>query len=215
MRSVVQCHALPTCEQQCGRPATVYAIDPIPGGWGGRYCEPCAQSLKFQVTDHYVLHKWVCVDEPEKIASDPTDLPWDEWVCMGENCERPVGYHLTGDDSGHWHEFYQPEDGGMRLCSDCAPGPDVVFCSLCELDSLDNGTPLAVEMRSECHYFIAHEPHPVLHTLCRDCASKAEENWVFTVSDAELKDIHSKRVSQGLPELTDMEIVQHLTDEFE
>ena len=39
------------CEQQCGEQATVYAIDPKPGGWGGRYCEPCAEALSFQVVD--------------------------------------------------------------------------------------------------------------------------------------------------------------------
>lgn len=39
------------CEQQCGADAVVYAIDPIPGGWGGYYCKTCATALKFQVTD--------------------------------------------------------------------------------------------------------------------------------------------------------------------
>ena len=40
-----------TCEQ-CGLfKAEVYAIDPIPGGWGGYYCEPCAKALNFQVVD--------------------------------------------------------------------------------------------------------------------------------------------------------------------
>lgn len=39
------------CEQRCGEPATVYAIDPIPNGWGGRYCETCATTLRFQVID--------------------------------------------------------------------------------------------------------------------------------------------------------------------
>ena len=39
------------CEPQCGREATVYAIDPIPGGWGGRYCQPCVADLNFQVID--------------------------------------------------------------------------------------------------------------------------------------------------------------------
>lgn len=39
------------CGQRCGRPAAVYAIDPLPGGWGGRYCEPCARALKFTITD--------------------------------------------------------------------------------------------------------------------------------------------------------------------
>lgn len=43
---------VPNCEQNCGREATVYAIDPIPGGWGGRYCEPCTKALGFRVTDH-------------------------------------------------------------------------------------------------------------------------------------------------------------------
>lgn len=39
------------CEQRCGREATVYAIDPHPNGWGGRYCEPCREALRFQVVD--------------------------------------------------------------------------------------------------------------------------------------------------------------------
>lgn len=41
------------CGQQCGKPATVYAIDPIPGGWGGHYCEPCADTLRFRIIDRY------------------------------------------------------------------------------------------------------------------------------------------------------------------
>jgi hypothetical protein len=40
----------PICEQ-CTNVATVYAIDPHPGGWGGRYCEPCAKALGFKVVD--------------------------------------------------------------------------------------------------------------------------------------------------------------------
>jgi hypothetical protein len=39
------------CEQKCGQEATVYAMDPRPGGWGGRYCGPCANDLRFRVTD--------------------------------------------------------------------------------------------------------------------------------------------------------------------
>lgn len=39
------------CEQQCGAVATVYAVDRDPGGWGGRYCEPCATALRFQILD--------------------------------------------------------------------------------------------------------------------------------------------------------------------
>ena len=42
------------CEQKCGEVATVYALDPIPGGWGGRYCVPCAAALRFTVVDHLV-----------------------------------------------------------------------------------------------------------------------------------------------------------------
>jgi hypothetical protein len=40
-----------TCQQNCGAPATVYAIDPVPNGWGGRYCQPCADALGFRVVD--------------------------------------------------------------------------------------------------------------------------------------------------------------------
>jgi hypothetical protein len=39
------------CEQCSAAEATVYAIDPIPGGWGGRYCEPCQQKLGFRIVD--------------------------------------------------------------------------------------------------------------------------------------------------------------------
>jgi hypothetical protein len=42
----------PDCEEQCGRPATVYAVDPyIAGGYGGRYCEPCVKGLYYEVVD--------------------------------------------------------------------------------------------------------------------------------------------------------------------
>jgi hypothetical protein len=43
--------AMRACEQNCGREATSYAIDPTPGGWGGFYCEPCREKLGFQVVD--------------------------------------------------------------------------------------------------------------------------------------------------------------------
>ena len=39
------------CGQQCGENATVYAMDRLPGGWAGWYCEPCATGLNFLVTD--------------------------------------------------------------------------------------------------------------------------------------------------------------------
>jgi hypothetical protein len=39
------------CEQACSKTATVYAIDPIPGGWGGHYCDACAKALGFRVVD--------------------------------------------------------------------------------------------------------------------------------------------------------------------
>jgi hypothetical protein len=35
----------------CGHEAEVYAIDPDPGGWGGRYCEECCKALGFVVVD--------------------------------------------------------------------------------------------------------------------------------------------------------------------
>jgi hypothetical protein len=41
-----------TCNQNCGATATVYAIDPRPGGWAGYYCTPCAAALRFQITDY-------------------------------------------------------------------------------------------------------------------------------------------------------------------
>lgn len=41
------------CDQQCGRPATVYAIDPAYGGWGGYYCDACVKALRFQIVDRH------------------------------------------------------------------------------------------------------------------------------------------------------------------
>lgn len=41
------------CEQQCGKIAEVYAMDRYAGGWGGNYCQPCADALRFVVTDVY------------------------------------------------------------------------------------------------------------------------------------------------------------------
>lgn len=54
------------CEQQCGQDATVYAMGPFAGDWAGRYCEPCAKALRFQITDRF--------DEDGKA------LPRSEWV---------------------------------------------------------------------------------------------------------------------------------------
>jgi hypothetical protein len=34
-----------TCEQCAKAPATVYAMGPYAGDWGGRYCAPCADRL--------------------------------------------------------------------------------------------------------------------------------------------------------------------------
>jgi len=41
------------CEQGCGADATVYAMGPKAGDWAGRYCEPCAKALRFQITDRF------------------------------------------------------------------------------------------------------------------------------------------------------------------
>jgi hypothetical protein len=40
------------CEQNCGRPAECYGLDPLPGGWGGYYCLPCCAALGFRITDY-------------------------------------------------------------------------------------------------------------------------------------------------------------------
>jgi len=47
------------CEQECGQLAVVYAVDPHPGGWGGRYCESCAKALRFQVVDRLDIPRGV------------------------------------------------------------------------------------------------------------------------------------------------------------
>lgn len=37
------------CEQQCHKPADVYAGGPKAGDWAGYYCQPCAEALKFVI----------------------------------------------------------------------------------------------------------------------------------------------------------------------
>ena len=39
------------CEQGCGREATVYAMGPNAGDWGGRYCDECPERLGFTITE--------------------------------------------------------------------------------------------------------------------------------------------------------------------
>jgi hypothetical protein len=36
---------------QCGRDATIYAIDPIPDGWGAYFCLTCKPN-GWQITDY-------------------------------------------------------------------------------------------------------------------------------------------------------------------
>jgi hypothetical protein len=45
------------CGQGCGKQAIVYAIDPYPDGWGGHYCQPCADALNFVVIDRYTTEE--------------------------------------------------------------------------------------------------------------------------------------------------------------
>jgi hypothetical protein len=41
------------CDQgDCGHEAEVYAIDPDPDGWGGKYCLECCRKLGFQIVDN-------------------------------------------------------------------------------------------------------------------------------------------------------------------
>ena len=41
------------CDQNCGADAQCYAMGANAGDWGGHYCYPCAEALKFIVTDRY------------------------------------------------------------------------------------------------------------------------------------------------------------------
>lgn len=67
------------CEQRCGAEATVYAMGRGAGAWGGRYCEPCAHALDFQITDrltrkgpHMKLTVTTGVDAAERY---PNEIP--------------------------------------------------------------------------------------------------------------------------------------------
>lgn len=57
MTNIITLDRLRDCQMNCGEKATVYALDPYPGGWGGHYCEKCADRLRFQVVDRYVLRE--------------------------------------------------------------------------------------------------------------------------------------------------------------
>lgn len=92
---------------------------------------------------------------------------------------------------------------------------DTVICDLCEQDARDNGTPSKELLRTEAHFFVAYEPTAVLYTICKDCAEDAEDCWVHTVDSKELVEFNERRVTQGLPALTDIQIVQQLADETE
>ena len=39
------------CEQECGRLAYGYGMDPHPQGWAGWYCQTCMNALKFHCVD--------------------------------------------------------------------------------------------------------------------------------------------------------------------
>ena len=43
------------CEQCRRKNAEVYAIDPIPNGWGGYYCAHCCNKLRFMIVDRLAV----------------------------------------------------------------------------------------------------------------------------------------------------------------
>ena len=64
------------CEQDCGRLATVYGIDPLPGGWGGYYCDACVKALGFRVVDRLRTRTELRTFEDGSVsieAADPND----------------------------------------------------------------------------------------------------------------------------------------------
>ena len=54
-KPAVLLEALYDCEQKCGAKATVYAGGRGAGDWAGKYCEPCAKALRFDVWDRYAV----------------------------------------------------------------------------------------------------------------------------------------------------------------
>ena len=43
------------CEHCRRKFAEVYAMDPIPNGWGGYYCTDCCERLRFTIVDRLAL----------------------------------------------------------------------------------------------------------------------------------------------------------------
>ena len=52
---VIYFEVLPDCSQGCGAKATVYAGGRGAGDCAGKYCEPCAKALRFDVWDRYAV----------------------------------------------------------------------------------------------------------------------------------------------------------------
>ena len=56
------------CEQCRRKTAEVYAIDPIPNGWGGYYCADCCEKLRFMIVDRLAVARewtrWIAGSRP-------------------------------------------------------------------------------------------------------------------------------------------------------
>lgn len=196
-----------SCEQTCGHQATVYAIDPVPGGWGGYYCQRCADDLKFQVVDHIrVAATWTLRTNPGPEA-DRFEFPVDEWQC--ETCTTPIGFTLW-ENGGGWIDHY--ESNGRKVCYDCLPADE--NHNVCDICRQEPDRPLEQFPIDETCYTVGYEPTAVLYRLCRECADMCDENQGGpVVAHKTLTALKAVLGMTGLPVPSDVKIVDHLADE--
>jgi hypothetical protein len=94
-----------SCEQKCGQNATVYALDRGAGGWGGYYCEPCAEALRFMVVDRLTdPHVNAGTDfTAELIAAQPSR--WQRFKAWADRAfTRMAEANADAVREGRWNE---------------------------------------------------------------------------------------------------------------
>ena len=102
---------LPACEQCKIRPATVYAMGPGAGDWGGRYCQECADALGFTIQEKLAKAAGGYVNRP----GGPVE--------GAPHCPRCGSSELTPtDEAQYYNEFrcdlcryvFPPRRGSLR-----------------------------------------------------------------------------------------------------
>lgn len=195
----------PPCAQHCGEDATVYGLDPAPGGWGDWYCDDCCLGLGFAIVDRLSVEgrgtKW-------RLVNSPADLP--EWVFpVGDEVRWPCSVCREAIGAGPCYVTGTDMTTFRAICPTCRPQGEV-DCALCGFDKEHRRT----LPEAESHLYIGYEPTATIHHLCGDCASQADEQWVFTLSWSDVNSIKFLFAIMGQPVPADIDIVEPFTEEY-